>query len=264
MPEVKFYAPGTFCYAELISTEAEVSSKFYREFFGWGHHDIDMGDNGIYTQFHLNGALVSAQYQRNAEQTAAGVPPHWGLYIAVADVDATTTRAKELGATVVKEPFNVFDIGRMSVLLDPQGAAFNLWEEGTSCGAGVRDEPGAMCWHELMTSDTKAGGDFYTRLFEWQTETMNMGEMGDYTLFTCAEERHAGGMLQLPADKESLPAHWLLYFEVSDVDVSHESALQLGAKTIVPPTDIPTAGRFSVIQDPIGAVFGIYKSADKN
>jgi len=69
--------------------------------------------------------------------------------------------------------------------------------------------------------------------------------------------------MQVPEDKGPIPPHWLLYFEVADVDDSHKSALALGAKAVVPPVDIPTAGRFAVIQDPVGAVFGIYKAAAK-
>jgi len=230
MPEIKSHDPGTFCYAELISTDAAASSKFYREFFGWQQHDNDLGEYGIYSHFQMNGAITGAQYQRNAQQEAAGVPPHWGVYIAVADVDATTSKAKELGATVTMEPFDVLDVGRMSVIQDPQGASFNLWQEGTSCGVGVIDEPGAMCWQELMTTDTQSGQEFYTQLFGWQTETMSMGEMGDYTIFNRDGGRPAGGMMQVPEDKGPIPPHWLLYFEVADVDDSHKSALALGAK----------------------------------
>lgn len=263
MPAFKAHEPGTFCYAELVSTDPVATSAFYRELFGWDQRDNDLGEHGIYSHFHMNGAITGAQYKRNAEQEAAGVPPHWSVYIAVADVDAATDQAREMGANVLMQPFDVFDVGRMSVLQDPQGAAFSLWQEGTSCGVGVMDEPGAMCWQELMTSDTQGGQKFYTDLFGWQSETMNMGEMGDYTIFTRGVARDVGGMVQVPADHGPIPSHWLLYFEVAAVDVAHEAALKLGAKTIVPPTDIPTAGRFAVIQDPVGAVFGIYKSAKK-
>ena len=69
-----------------------------------------------------------------------------------------------------------------------------------------------------------------------------------------------GGMIPMEGEKwEGVPPHWLIYFMVDDCDASTEQATKLGGKTIVAPTDIPHAGRFSVIQDPQGAVFAVIK-----
>ncbi len=259
MPAFKEHAPGTFCYAELVSPDPAASAKFYMELFGWNRDDQDMGDAGIYTQFDRGGAITAAQYKIIPEQEAAGVPAHWGQYVSVEDVDASTAKAVELGAEIKMGPFDVADYGRMVVLQDPQGAMFNLWQAKANCGAGVLDEPGAMCWNELMTTDTDGAGKFYTNLFGWGTETMDMGEMGTYTMWARSEGRPSGRMVAMPTDKGPIPPHWLLYFEVADTDVAHARTLELGGTTLVAPTDIPNAGRFAVIQDPVGAVFGLYK-----
>ena len=55
-----------------------------------------------------------------------GMPPFWGVYFAVADCDETVAKAKELGASVLAEPMDVPGVGRMSAMLDPQGAAFSV------------------------------------------------------------------------------------------------------------------------------------------
>ena len=260
MTEFKEHAPGTFCYAELVSTNPVASSKFYMDLFGWGRNDQDLGEPGIYTQFDLGGNITASQYQLPAEQQEAGVPSYWGQYVTVVDVDDATGKARDLGGEIVMGPFDVADYGRMTVVKDPQGAMINLWQAKANCGVGLLDEPGAMCWNELMTSDTDGAGKFYTNLFGWSTETMDMGEMGSYTMWTRGEGRPGGGMMAIPQDKGPIPPHWLLYFAVADPDVAHAKALELGGTSVVPVTDIPQAGRFAVIQDPVGAVFGIYKS----
>ncbi len=260
MPEFKEHEPGTFCYAELVSSDPKASSEFYMEMFGWGRNDQDMGEVGIYTQFERGGAVTAAQYQLPAEQASAGVPSHWGQYVSVSDVDELTGKARDLGGEILMGPFDVADYGRMTVVKDPQGAVINLWQSKANNGVGLLDEPGSMCWNELMTSDTDGAGKFYTNLFGWTTETMEMGEAGLYTMWTRGEgNRPGGGMIAIPTDKGPIPPHWLLYFAVEDPAASLAQAEKLGGQAIVPVTDIPNAGSFAVIQDPVGAVFGIYK-----
>ena len=57
----------------------------------------------------------------------------------------------------------------------------------------------------------------------------------------------------------SVPPHWLVYFQAADCDAAAERAKNLGGRLIMPPTDIPNVGRFSVVSDPQGAVFAVYK-----
>jgi predicted enzyme related to lactoylglutathione lyase len=104
-----------------------------------------------------------AAYTLRFEQK--GVPSHWQLYVAVESADAAATRARELGATVLAPPFDVFDSGRTAVLQDPTGAVFAVWEARRHAGLGVVDEPGAFCWVELLTRDTSKVAGFYKALF---------------------------------------------------------------------------------------------------
>jgi len=258
MPQYKEHAPGTFCYAELVSKDPAASGKFYTELFGWNRNDEDMGEYGIYTQFDLGGDVTAAQYKLTAEHEGAGMPSCWGQYVTVADCDESTAKAQSLGGEVVMGPMEVMDYGRMTILKDPQGAVIHLWQPRQNCGVGVLDDPGAMCWNELMTTDTDAAGKFYTNLFGWGVETMDMGEMGTYTMWTRNEGRPAGGMLAISAAMGPVPPNWLVYFAVTDPDATHAKAVALGGQSVVAPTDIPNAGRFAVIQDPVGAVFGVY------
>ena len=81
-----------------------------------------------------------------------------------------------------------------------------------------------------------------------------------YTEFSVGDTPFAG-MMAMNEQMKSMhvPPHWLLYFQTTDVDASATTAETNGAKLIVPPMDIPNVGRFSVIADPQGAVFALYK-----
>lgn len=260
MPEYKKHEPGTFCYAELVTSDPAASGKFYMELFGWERNDQDMGEFGIYTQYQIDGQVVAAQYKLTAEQEGQNVPPNWGQYVSVNDADASTAKAAELGGNVIMGPMDVMDYGRMSVLSDPTGAVFCLWQPKENIGVELRDDPGTMCWNELMTADTEKALPFYAGLFGWETESMDMGEMGTYTMFNNGGGRPAGGVMPINSEMGPIPAHWLIYFAVAETDASFARALELGAKEIVAPTDLPGAGRFAVIADPVGAVCGIYQS----
>ena len=111
---------------------------------------------------------------------------------------------------------------------------------------------GAFSWFELMTSDVDGAKKFYSNLFGWKTEDMSMGEM-DYTVVKMGEEG-LGGMMHPPPQSEGMPPSWGVYVTVDDIDATARKAEELGGKILVPPTDIPTVGRFSVLQDPQGAV----------
>jgi predicted enzyme related to lactoylglutathione lyase len=126
------------------------------------------------------------------------------------------------------------------------------------------DLRGRFLWYELMTTAPDAAVDFYTSLIGWDTAPFGPvegveGEEG-YTMWMKGETP-VGGLMLLPEEAKAAgaPPHWLAYVGTSDVDATAEQAGGLGANVLVPPTDIPTVGRFAVLQDPHGAVFAIYK-----
>jgi len=257
MQETPSYAPGTFCWVELGTTDGEAAKKFYTGLFGWSFSDTPVGPGMVYTMLKLDGKDVGALYKMPSEMTDHGVPPHWMSYVLVASADESAAKAKELGATLMKEPFDVMDVGRMAVVQDPTGAVFALWQAGTHSGAGVVNVPNSLCWNELATPDITKAGDFYTGLFGWGKNVKEMGPM-TYTSFMNGD-RPAGGMYKPTPEMGDIPPNWLVYFAVDDTDAKLEKATELGAQTIVPAMDIPGVGRFAVIQDPQGAAFGIIK-----
>jgi predicted enzyme related to lactoylglutathione lyase len=114
---------------------------------------------------------------------------------------------------------------------------------------------GMFSWNELMTTDVEGARKFYTELLGWTTEELQM-EGGNYTVIKAGGEE-IGGMMITPPQAEGVPPHWGAYVTVDDVDATATTAKDLSGNILVPPTDIPDVGRFSVIQDPQGAAIAI-------
>jgi predicted enzyme related to lactoylglutathione lyase len=255
--EATGFAPGTFCWVELGTSDSAGAKQFYTKLFGWDYVDNPVGPGMVYTMLKQEGKDVGALYELMPDMKAQGIPPHWLSYVSVTSADEAAAKAKDLGATLMKEPFDVFTVGRMAVVQDPTGAVFALWQAGTHQGVGTYNVPGSFCWNELGTNDTNKAGEFYTGLFGWTTKTENFGPM-EYTMFQNGD-RGAGGMYKLTPEMGSVPPHWLVYFAVDDCDAKVELASSLGAKVMKPADDIPGVGRFAILIDPQGAAFAIIK-----
>ncbi len=258
MTDTPSHAPGTFCWVDLAAHDAEAARRFYTAFFGWTAVDSQYGpaEGDVYTMYKLDGRDVAASYAMDADQKAMGMPSSWLSYVAVADADASAARAKELGAALPAEPFDVMEHGRMALVQDPGGALFALWQAGTHQGVGVRGEPGSLAWTELTTNDIAGAREFYTGLFGWRTDVMQVGM--EYTVFLNDEGPLAGAYVLTP-EMEGMPVTWLPYFGVEDPDAAAAQAMSLGAEVMVEPTDIPGVGRFAMIRDPQGATFYVMR-----
>jgi predicted enzyme related to lactoylglutathione lyase len=169
MGERDSYPAGTFCWADLGTTEGPDAKTFYTALFGWDAEDLPAGDDGVYTMFRRDGRDVAALYEMGADERGQ-LPAHWSSYVSVEDLDAVAQRGTELGAAVVAEPFDVMDSGRMAVLRDPGGAHVHLWQPGRHVGAGRVNETGCMVWNELATPDVAAALAFYRELLGWEGE----------------------------------------------------------------------------------------------
>ncbi len=257
------HPPGTFCWAELATSDAAGAKEFYTGLLDWQAHDDALPSGGTYTMFTHQDGFVAATYELTAEMKEMGVPTHWLLYVSVDDARAAAARAAELGGTIVKDAFDVHEIGSMAVLQDPTGAIFAVWQPKASRGTDHLDgRPHTVCWNELATRDAEAAGAFYSELFGWRRESLQTGG-GPYTMFLSGDRR-AAGMMQMTDDWGEAPPHWMLYFSVVDCDASAARAAELGGEVCVPPTEIPPGGRFSVLSDPQGAYFSIIRlSADE-
>jgi predicted enzyme related to lactoylglutathione lyase len=249
MGERTEHAPGTFSWADLGTTEPEGAKAFYTALFGWEAEERPIPDGGVYTMLRQGGLEVAALYGQRQE----GVPPSWLSYVTVADADAAAARAREVGGTLMSEPFDVMEVGRMAVVQDPQGAVLALWQPGQSIGARLVNDPGAMSLNQLNAASPELARRFYSDLFGWRFEEMSDDPpyWGIYN-----GERVNGGMMPLPAEAEG-PSHWLVYFSVSDLDAAAAKIGELDGTVVVAPRDVP-GGRILVARDPQGAHFALW------
>jgi len=254
MPKMTSYAPGTPSWAD-IGTDVEGAKAFYGGLFGWQTQEAGPAEEtGGYGFFLKDGQNVAGY----GPQQNPG-PPVWSTYISVADADQTAKAVEAAGGTVVMAPMDVMTAGRMAVFQDPQGGFFSVWQPGEHIGAGLVNEPGAMCWNELNSRDLDGSKRFYSEVFGWDPLTHAEGPM-PYTEWQL-EGRSIGGAMDMPpVVPAEVPTHWLVYFAVDDTDAAVKKTEELGGDVRAPAVDTP-AGRIAVLGDPQGAVFAVIKMA---
>jgi predicted enzyme related to lactoylglutathione lyase len=248
MGERTQHEPGTFSWADLGTTDADAAKGFYAGLFGWETEGTPIPDDGVYTIARLGGRSAAAMYPAQP-----GQPPAWMSYVTVEDVDEVTRRAVELGATAVQEPFDVMQAGRMSLLQDPTGAIFALWQPRDSIGAEVVNGHGALSLNQLNTSDPERAQQFYSDLFGWRFQRVE-GDTPYWGVYL--GDRLNAGMMPLPGES-SAPSHWLVYFGIDDIDGAAEQIEGSGGTVTVPKMEIP-GGHILVAQDPQGAHFALF------
>jgi len=261
--EFTSHTPGTFTWPELATSDQKAGVAFYKALFGWDVNEQPIGPTEVYSMFQMRGKAVGAGCTLQPDEKKMGVPPHWNSYVTVANVDEATKKAESLGAKVFAPPFDVMDAGRMAVLQDPTGAVFEVWQANRSIGAQILNEPGALCWTELTTSDTKAAEAFYTGLFGWVAKHSTPGSPMEYTEFSVAGVPSIGMMAKPPGMPAQIPSYWMPYFQVANCDKSTAKAKELGGNVMVGPQDIPNTGRFTIISDPQGAIFAVFEFTEK-
>jgi predicted enzyme related to lactoylglutathione lyase len=250
MGERTSYPPGTFSWAELATSDAEAAKSFYASVFSWDYEDNPIGDGQVYSMALRDGKHVAALFSSSDQ------PPHWNCYVTVGSADDATAKAREHGADVVSEPFDVMDVGRMAVIADPQGAALCLWEPRSHIGAALVNTPGAMTWNDLVTPDPDAAAQFYGGLFGWTTQ--EIPDAGGYRVIRNGE-RSNGGIMPLEPERmgADTPPTWMPYFGHEDVDRLVGEVGGLGGRVFTEPMRMPQ-GSIAVLADPQGAVFAVW------
>ena len=282
MPERDGYIPGVPCWVDTSQPDPEGAVDFYSGLFPWEFEDVmPTGSPGKYFIGRIGGGDVAA-----VGSIPEGAPPTavWNTYIWVDSADETASKVLAAGGSVLMEPFDIMESGRMAVLADPEGAAFCAWQAKEHKGAGIVNEHGSLNFNGLNTRDPEAAKAFYGSIFGWQTLALpggfemwtlpgygdhlerdnpglrkGMAEMGAPAGF----EDVAAALNPIPGDQPDTPPHWDVTFAVDDADAIAEKAAQLGGKVILPPFDAPWV-RMTIIADPQGATFTASKFVPEN
>lgn len=278
MPERDGYIPGVPCWIDTSQPDPDAAERFYAGLFGWDCEDVmPPGSPGKYFMARLRGRDVAAigGIPEGAPETAT-----WNTYVWVDSADEAASRARTAGGSVLSEPFDVMDSGRMAVLADPEGAAFCVWEAGSHRGAQIVNEPGTLNFNVLNTRDPEAAKAFYGAVFGWTTFGMGSGEFWAMPEYGDHLEQLTPGIRKMTADTGAAgfedvvaglqpvadnhtPAQWRVQFMTDDTDATAATAAELGGKVLLEPVDVPWS-RITVIEDPQGATFTASKFVPEN
>jgi predicted enzyme related to lactoylglutathione lyase len=251
--------PYRFCWFELGTTDRVAAEAFYKALFGWDQTTHDLGPGGKYTIFKIGDQDVAATYELDETMRAHGVPTHWMVYVAVPDADAAAAKAASLGAKIVQPPFNAGTNGRMSVLQDPTGAMFCVWQTLSHPGVRLVGGAGTAVWADLSTPDQMRAVTFYGALFGWKLvdgKNMAMAQPGDYAHIVNGDQ-FIGGIQPAAHRPPNTPAYWLTYFEVENIEATVATIRSLGGRIFQEPMQMEDVRKFAVAGDPQGATFAL-------
>jgi predicted enzyme related to lactoylglutathione lyase len=245
---------GRFVWYELITTDLAAAKDFYREVVGWTARDA-LSPNLAYTIFTSGPVSLGGLMDLPAEARAMGATPRWMGFVAVANADATADRIKRLGGAVYVPPTDS-NIGRVSVVADPQTATFGL-VEGLKLGpsqAARPAEPAHVGWHELLAADWEKVFSFYGDTFGWRKAVTESGSTETYQLIS-AGGRTIGGMSNKRLI-EPVP-YWLNYFSVDDLDAAAGRVKRAGGQIMEGPLEVPGGNWIARCRDSQGAAFAL-------
>lgn len=253
MPTRHGYSEGIPSWADLGTPDVEGAKAFYNAVFGWEYQDEETDSNpySMALQKELSAAGIGPLQGEN-------MPTVWSTYFAVDDADAAAARITNAGGSLLMEPFDVMDAGRMAFASDPTGAVFGIWEAKTHFGAAIVNEHGALNWNELLTDDLDTALGFYSEVFGHRIETADLGNGFMYSTIN-VDDRAVGGAMAKP--NEEIPNHWGVYFAVDDAADAAETITSNGGTVVFGPTETEGVGIFVGATDPSGARFTVIQLA---
>lgn len=263
------YIEGVPCWADLRQPDVDAAKAFYGGLFGWTFDEVaPPGSGERYAIARTEEGTTAAIGGATQGAPATG----WHTYVWVDDAAAAVARAREAGGTILAEPMDVGEAGRMATFADPGGAAISVWQAAGNRGAQVVNAHGAVNFNDLHTRDLDAARAFYGAVFGW--DALLFGEdNGAWALPAYGEFLEArtpgmrAGMRDMGAPerfeevvatvtvlRDDRPDHWGITFAVDDADEIARRAYDLGGRIELEPVDAPWT-RMAVITDPQGATF---------
>jgi uncharacterized protein len=249
---------GTPAWVDLAVPDRDAALEFYRQVMDW-EYVINGPEYGNYAIATVDGRAAAGIGP--TPPGAEGAPPTWTTYLASDDVDATCEKIAASGGSVMFGPDDVGEQGRMAIAADPTGGVFGVWQAGTTFGAAVVNQPGAVAWNDLSSRDATVARQFYSAVFGYEYTPIEGAE--DYsTINGGGPGGMIGGIGQLPSDAPAgVPSHWTTYFSVADVDDAVKRVTEAGGTVEEPPQDTPY-GRLASCRDPFGAAFTLGSGGD--
>ena len=117
----QFRKHGAFSWCELMTPNPSAARDFYTKLFGWTTEEMNTMPGMTYTVVKVGGNGIGGIMPLPQQ----GMPPQWGCYVTVDDVDATARMATQLGGKILMGPQDIPNVGRFCVIQDLQGAVIS-------------------------------------------------------------------------------------------------------------------------------------------
>jgi predicted enzyme related to lactoylglutathione lyase len=260
--ESRHRSEGLVNWLEFVTTDKNKSLEFFKRIFGW---TSEVGDEQNYIQVR-DGDKIIGGFQEQDKNTPKREFNTVNVYFCSNNADETALKVKENGGTIVKEPFDVKDIGRMAIFKDLEGGEFRVWQSKTHFGIPHVDDtdlaniPGFPVWFELNTRDLNRAINFYEKVFGWDHITKDTES--NYTILFKGNEQ-VGGAIQISDEwPKETPSHWITYFQVNDVEGSEKLVKELGGNIAPPRSNRGLKEKISTVSDPTGITFQLTGNAN--
>jgi hypothetical protein len=242
---------------DLGASDIPKAISFYTSQFGW---TVQAGgpEVGGYSLAQLDGRNVAGI---GPLMGPPGTQSTWATYFASADVDAAAARIKAAGGTLLMDPMDVMDVGRMLFASDTTGATFGVWQGRNHTGAQVANVPGAFTWSEHMSTDFEGAKAFYAAVFGYEYGDMSSDGFSYATLLINGQQVVGGIGAYTGGSDNPHQAFWGVYFGTVDTDKSVELLTSHGGKVVRPASDSPY-GRMAIVADNQGAVFSLISTPE--
>ena len=125
----------------------------------------------------------------------------------------------------------------------------------------TKPQVGTVGWMDLTVENAQDVRDFYGEVVGWSASDIDMGGYSDFCMNTPGAGTTVAGICHARGTNAGLPAQWLMYITVEDLDASVDRVEALGGKVIAGPKDMGAQGRYCIIEDPAGAVAALYAPA---
>ena len=245
MTQGKLLPPGFFCWVDVAVSDPTQTHTFFTDLFGWGRKVRPTEEAHAYSIMTVYGHHVAGICQ--VEGTG---PSQWMSYLLVDDLTVASAKAQSLGASLLKENIDIATFGLMTVVEDPAGAVFALWESKR----GETSDPkghSIVHWTELVSDNTEVAKNFYCALAGWTHRDIEFGGK-PYHIFSKDGEDVCGMM-----ESTTSAPHWMVHFQVENCHVTCSLAEDLGGSVVRTPFDLEEIGRCAVLKCTSGGTFGI-------
>jgi predicted enzyme related to lactoylglutathione lyase len=253
--------PGKVIWHDLLTTDIEASRRFYGGLFGWEFEEIPLslgfGKSSNYYVIRNQGRMIGGMLDTQDTRRAAN-NSQWITSIAVADIDASVTAAKNAGGTILTPVTDLSARGRIAVLRDSRGAVFAMLETSNGDPRDGQANDGDFLWSEVWTDDVAATANFYSALGPYKAMSRATDD-GEYRgLATNNVPRF--GLLQAPL--EGLKPTWANYIKVADMTLL-DKVEALGGKVLITPQPRSLGGEAALIIGPSGAGIALHTWPDQ-